>query len=91
MVDRQDRLVGMITIDDVVDILEEEATEDIQKLAGVSEAALSAPMVTLRKRLPWLLGIMGLYIGAASAIAPFQTVIAQVSVLAVIIPISHGN
>lgn len=94
MVDRKDRLVGMITIDDVVDILEEETTEDIQKLAGVSggdEAALSAPMVTLRKRLPWLLGIMGLYIGAASAIAPFQTVIAQVPVLAVIIPISDGD
>lgn len=36
VVDREDRLVGIITIDDVVDILEEEATEDIQKLAGVS-------------------------------------------------------
>jgi magnesium transporter len=89
VVDREDRLVGIITIDDVVDILEEEATEDIQKLAGVSgdEEALSAPHITIRKRLPWLLGIMGLYIGAASAIAPFQEVIAAVPVLAVIMPI----
>jgi magnesium transporter len=89
VVDREDRLVGIITIDDVVDILEEEATEDIQKLAGVSgdEEALSAPHITIRKRLPWLLGIMGLYIGAASAIAPFQSVIAAVPVLAVIMPI----
>ncbi|MFN6568769.1 magnesium transporter [Nostoc minutum NIES-26] len=89
VVDREDRLVGIITIDDVIDILEEEATEDIQKLAGVSgdEAALSPPQVTIRKRLPWLLGIMGLYIGAASAIAPFQSVIAAVPVLAVIMPI----
>ncbi len=89
VVDREDRLVGIITIDDVVDILEEEATEDIQKLAGVSgdEEALSPAHLTIRKRLPWLLGIMGLYIGAASAIAPFQQVIAAVPVLAVIMPI----
>ncbi|MBD2338216.1 magnesium transporter [Calothrix sp. FACHB-156] len=89
VVDREDRLVGIITIDDVVDILEEEATEDIQKLAGVSgdEAALSSPLLTIRNRLPWLLGIMALYIGAASAIAPFQSVISAVPVLAVIMPI----
>ena len=97
VVDREDRLVGIITIDDVVDILEEEATEDMQKLAGVSggdEAALSPPQVTLRKRLPWLLGNIGLYIGAASAIAPFQKVIVLVPVLAVIMPIlsnTSGN
>ncbi len=90
VVDREERLVGIITIDDVVDILEEEATEDIQKLAGVSggdEAALSPPWVTITKRLPWLLGVMALYIGAASAIAPFQPVISMVPVLAVIMPI----
>jgi magnesium transporter len=82
--------VGIITIDDVIDIIEEEATEDIQKLAGVGggdEEALSPPLVTIQNRLPWLLGVMALYIGAASAIAPFQTVIAQVPVLAVIMPI----
>ncbi|MBE9036391.1 magnesium transporter [aff. Roholtiella sp. LEGE 12411] len=89
VVDRENRLVGIITIDDVMDILEEEATEDIQKLAGVSgdEAALSSPLLTIRNRLPWLLGIMALYIGAASAIAPFQTIISAVPVLAVIMPI----
>lgn len=97
VVDREDRLVGIVTIDDVVDILEEEATEDIQKLAGVSggdEAALSPPSITLRKRLPWLLGNIALYIGAASAIAPFQQVISLVPVLAVVMPIlsnTSGN
>jgi magnesium transporter len=83
-------LVGIITIDDVVDILQEEATQDIQKLAGVGdgdEAALSPPLVTIKKRLPWLLGIMFLYIGASSAIAPFQSTIATVPVLAVIMPL----
>lgn len=97
VVDREDRLVGIITVDDVVDILEEEATEDIQKLAGVSggdEAALSSPQVTIRKRLPWLLANIALYIGAASAIAPFQRIISVVPVLAVIMPIlsnTSGN
>ena len=90
VVDREDRLVGIITIDDVVDILEEEATEDIQRLAGVGngdESSLSHPLAKLRNRLPWLLGIMALYIGASSAIAPFQKTIAAVPVLAVIMPL----
>ncbi|MEM7556759.1 MAG: magnesium transporter [Cyanobacteria bacterium P01_A01_bin.84] len=97
VVDREDRLVGIVTIDDVVDILEEEATEDIQKLAGVSggdEAALSPPHVTVRKRLPWLLANIALYITAAGMIAPFQGVIKIVPVLAIIMPIlanSSGN
>ena len=90
VVDREDRLVGIVTIDDVMDILEEEATEDIQKLAGLSggeDSALSSPLVTIRQRLPWLLGIMCLYIGASSAIAPFQSIISMVPVLAVIMPL----
>ncbi|MDY6901084.1 MAG: magnesium transporter [Cyanobacteriota bacterium] len=97
VVDKEDRLVGIVTIDDVVDIIDEEATEEIQKLAGVSggdETALCSPKVTLRKRLPWLLGNIGLYIAAASAIAPFQEVIKIVPVLAIIMPIlanSSGN
>ncbi len=97
VVDKEDRLVGIVTIDDVVDIIDEEATEDIQKLAGVTggdEAALCSPQVTLRKRLPWLLGNIGLYISAASVIAPFQEVIKIVPVLAIIMPIlanSSGN
>lgn len=89
VVDREDRLVGIITVDDVVDILEQEATEDIQKLGGGGgdESSLSRPLEKLRNRLPWLLGIMALYIGASSAIAPFQSTIAAVPVLAVIMPL----
>ena len=90
VVDREDRLVGIITVDDVVDILEQEATEDIQKLAGVSggdESSCSHPLEKLRNRLPWLVGVMALYIGASSAIAPFQKTISMVPVLAVIMPL----
>jgi magnesium transporter len=90
VVDREDRLVGIITIDDVVDILEEAATEDIQKLAGVGsgeDSSLSSPLSKLKNRLPWLLGIMALYIGASSSIAPFQDTISKIPVLAVIMPL----
>jgi magnesium transporter len=90
VVDREDRLVGIVTIDDIVDILEQEATEDIQKLAGVAsgdESALSPPLEKLRNRLPWLLGVMVLYIGASSSISPFQSTIASIPVLAVIMPL----
>jgi magnesium transporter len=90
VVDREDRLVGLITIDDVVDILEEEATEDIQKLAGVGsgdESSLSLPLVKIRSRLPWLMGTMILYLGAVNSILPFQVIISKIPVLAVIMPL----
>jgi magnesium transporter len=90
VVDREDRLVGIVTIDDMVDVLEEEATEDIQRIAGVTsgdESSLSPPLQKLKNRLPWLLGIMALYIGASSSISPFQSTIAKVPVLAVIMPL----
>ncbi len=89
VVDREDRLVGILTIDDMVDILEEEATEDFQKIAGVSgdESSLSSPIDKLKNRLPWLLGTMALYIGASSSISPFQDTIKQIPVLAVIMPL----
>jgi len=56
VVDAQGKLLGRITIDDVVDVLEEEATEDIYKLAGLGgeEAVLDAPWRSIRRRLPWL-------------------------------------
>ncbi len=90
VVDREERLVGIVTIDDMVDVLEEEATEDIQKIAGVTsgdESSLSLPWEKLKNRLPWLLGIMVLYTGASSAISPFQKTIAAIPVMAVIMPL----
>jgi magnesium transporter len=89
VVDREDRLVGIITIDDVIDILQEEATEDIQKLAGVTgeDSSLSPSWTKLKNRLPWLLGIMALSIGASNSIAPFQAIITKVPVIAVIMPL----
>jgi magnesium transporter len=96
VVDQENRLVGIVTIDDVVDILADEATEDLQKFAGGGgdESVLATPRVAIFKRLPWLMGNIALYLGAASAIAPFQSTISLVPVLAVIMPIlsnTSGN
>jgi magnesium transporter len=65
-----------------------------QKNATEEETALSPPQVTIRKRLPWLLGNIILYITAANAISPFQSFIANVPVLAIIMPVisnTSGN
>jgi magnesium transporter len=56
VVDEENKLVGIITVDDVIDVIKDEATEDIYRLAGVStdERAFTPASESLRKRLPWL-------------------------------------
>jgi magnesium transporter len=76
-------------------ILENQVTEIPQQTnTSDDETALSLPQVTIRKRLPWLLGNIMLYILAASAISPFQSTISDVPILAVIMPVisnTSGN
>ena len=57
VVDSGSHLVGIVTIDDVVDVIREEATEDILKMAGADETAYESPsvLVNVRTRAPWLL------------------------------------
>ncbi len=98
VIDSSGTLLGMVTIDDVLEVAEEEDTEDIQKLGGVE--ALEAPYMEtplktmLQKRSPWLIV---LFIGemlTASAIAFFEHEIARAVVLAFFIPLivsSGGN
>ena len=81
VVDADDRLVGVITVDDVLDIVEEEATEDILKLAGVGvkERALSPVFESARRRLPWLIVNMVVGSRAAFIVSRFEDTIAQVA------------
>jgi magnesium transporter len=57
VVDQENKLVGIITVDDVIDVMREEATEDIYALAGVEadDRALGSPFNSVKRRLPWLL------------------------------------
>jgi magnesium transporter len=93
VVDAEDRLVGVITVDDVLDIVEEEATEDILKLAGVGvkEHALSPIADSARRRLPWLAVNMIVGLCSAFIVTRFEDTIAQVAVLAAFMPIIAGQ
>ena len=88
VVDANRRLLGVITVDDVVHVIEEEAEEDILKLGGVPEGDLFAPPIqTSMHRVPWLLVNLGTATLAALVIAQFEGEIEQLVVLAVLMPI----
>lgn len=82
-------LVGRITIDDVVDVIREEAEEDIQRMSGVAggEEATDSIARIIKGRLPWLIaGLVGASL-AASVIVSFEDALAQTAILAAFIPI----
>ena len=98
VVDEQGRMKGIVTVDDIMDVVEEEATEDIQKFGGVQ--ALDQPYLEvgfagmLRKRAPWLAVLFLGEMLTATAMAYFEAEIAQAVVLALFIPLiisSGGN
>ena len=92
VVDEENKLVGVITVDDVIDVIKDEATEDVYRLAGVSidDTVLTPPRESLRRRLPWLLVNLVTAFLAASVVALFQGTISQVVALAVFMPVVAG-
>jgi magnesium transporter len=88
VVAEDDRLLGVITVDDVVDVIDEEAEEDLMRLGGVSGGALhGSPWRTARSRFPWLFINLGTAFVAASVIGLFEATIEKVVALAVLMPI----
>ncbi|MGB6229339.1 MAG: CBS domain-containing protein, partial [Litorimonas sp.] len=88
VVDAGGRMVGMMTVDDILDIIQDENKEDILALAGVSEAGITdTAMETVRSRAPWLLVNLGTAILASIVIARFDYAIEQIVALAVLMPI----
>ncbi|HXD15787.1 MAG TPA: magnesium transporter [Vicinamibacterales bacterium] len=92
VVDEENKLVGVITVDDVIDVIKDEATEDIMRLAGVAgdERVFTPAPESLRKRLPWLGVNLATAFLAAAVVGLFQGTIAQITVLAVFMPIVAG-
>src|SRR5687767_14123898 len=90
--DEENKLVGIITVDDVIDVIKDEATEDIYRLAGVAgdERAFTPARESLRKRLPWLAINLVTAFLAASVVALFEGTISQITALAVFMPIVAG-
>ncbi len=88
VVDEQDRLVGVVTVDDVVDVIEEEAEEDIKALGGVAGEELSDSVWTIvRGRFPWLLANLMTALLASWVIRQFEGSLQKMVALAVLMPI----
>jgi magnesium transporter len=89
VVDEENKLAGVITVDDVIDVIADEATEDIYRLAGVAgdERAFTPARESLRKRLPWLSVNLVTAFMAAAVVALFEGTIERITALAVFMPI----
>jgi len=92
VIDQQDRLLGIITYDDALEIIEEESTEDIEKMAGmageVSELSyLNTTLAThFKRRFPWLLGLALLAVASGYVMLKFEHVLDQLFILALFLP-----
>lgn len=93
VVDANNKLVGRITVDDIIDVMEEEASEDIVQIAGTNEEELGAtsPFKVSRNRLPWLItGLVGQVV-AALIVSQFQVSLQTYVVLVFFIPLIVGT
>ena len=92
VVDPERRLVGRVTFDDVIDVIEEESTEDILRFASVSEEEELRGTTTaaVRSRLPWLVVNLFTAVAAASVVYVFRGTIQQMALLAVVMPVIAG-
>ncbi len=98
VVDHENRLVGIVTVDDVMDALEEAVTEDIHKMATVGELNTSVlnakPWMLLKSRLPWLLVLVFVNVLSGAGMAYFEDTIQSIVALVFFLPLlidSAGN
>jgi magnesium transporter len=96
VVDPQNTLVGVITVDDVIDVIKDEATEDIYRMAGLDtdERVFTAPSTSVARRIPWLVVNLATAFLAATVVSQFEGTIRQFAFLAVfmpIVPLLGGN
>ncbi|SDJ86693.1 magnesium transporter [Sediminibacillus albus] len=92
VVDFQNHLLGIITVDDIMDVMEEEASDDYSKLAGISDVdgPDDSAFTSAKKRLPWLIILLFLGMLTASLIGRFEDTLDQVAILAIFIPLIAG-
>ena len=92
VVDDDERLIGVITVDDVIEVIHEEATEDMYHLAGLSDEdrVFSPAHHAVRKRLPWMMLNLGATFTAAWVIGLFERTLEEIVVLAFFMPVVAG-
>jgi len=92
VVNKNKRLLGIITFDDIIDVIEAENTEDMFRMVGVNEEeSINSPFFkSVKRRLPWLFINLGTAFLAAITVGLFEDVISQVAVLAAAMPVVAG-
>ncbi len=92
VVDEENHLLGRITVDDIIDVIDEEASEDAYKMVGLEseDRVFTPPLQSVRKRLPWLTLNLFTALIISSVVGIFEETIAKMSVLAVLMPIVAG-
>ena len=95
VVDQENRLVGIVTVDDAIDVLQEETTEDFEKLAGMTPTdkpyLRTGVLETWKSRVPWLLVLMLSATLTSMVLTSFETSLAACTVLTAFIPILPGT
>jgi magnesium transporter len=92
VVDFQQHLLGIITVDDIIDVIDEEASDDYSKLAAIVEGDITdkTSIANAKQRLPWLIILLFLGMLTASLIGRFEDTLDKVAILAVFIPLIAG-
>ncbi len=91
VVNHENKLMGVVTVDDIIDVIKEEATEDIFYLAGVVDDHIyTSPRASIGKRLPWLVMNLATALIAATVVAFYEPTIASFAFLAVFLPVVAG-
>ncbi len=92
VVDAEDRLLGRITVDDIIDVIDEEASEDAYRMVGLEseDKVFTAPLNSVLKRLPWLVLNLFTALLVSSVVGLFEEFIGKHPVLAVLMPIVAG-
>jgi magnesium transporter len=92
VVNRAGHLLGIITVDDIIDVIDEESTEDYSGLAGVNVDDLEeSPIMAAVHRLPWLITLLILGMSTATLINHFEGLVSEASILAVFISLITGT
>jgi len=93
VVNDRHEMLGIITVDDIIDVIDEEASDDYSKLAGLSDVddVESSPFKAAKKRLPWLIMLLFLGMITASLMGQFEATLEKVALLALFIPLISGT
>ncbi|HWI47599.1 MAG TPA: magnesium transporter [Rummeliibacillus sp.] len=93
VINSKNEMLGIITVDDIIDVIDEEASEDYSKLAGVSDMDTfdTSPFAAAKKRLPWLVVLLFLGMLTANLVDLFTDTLEKVTLLAAFIPLIGGT